>query len=580
MRAWLQKNKNLLLLIGMMTLVTLAAIGVVIAMLYDVAFEQQQQRLVDMVRSQARLMESVARFDARYSEQDHPGGARAATLSQVSEALEQFAGIGETGELSLARLQDGKVIFLLSRRQTDATGETWPPVAMGSEAHRPMQHALNGRSGTMVTHNPQGRRVLTAYEPVKELGYGMVAKIDVAEIRHPFLEAAKVAAGLALLLILLVAPLFLYISQSLLRRLEQSEALNKGIVNTVVDGIITIDARGIVGSFNPAAEKIFGYRANEVIGNNIRMLMPEPYRSEHDGYLARYAAGGEPRIIGTGREVKGLRKDGAVIPIELAVSETRMSGKRRYIGSARDISERKQAELALQNTSVELERSNRDLQHFAYVASHDMQEPLRMVSSYMSLIEKRYRDKLDEDGKTFMDYAVDGARRMQEMIQSLLAFSRIQSQGRPLVETDCEDVLARVLANLSVSIMENDVTLSHDPLPVLKADSIQLVQLFQNLVSNAIKYRGSEPPCIHIAAERDNGFWRFAISDNGIGIDPQYYERIFIMFQRLHSRSEYDGAGIGLALCQRIIERHGGKIWLESEPGQGSMFYFTLPAEP
>jgi light-regulated signal transduction histidine kinase (bacteriophytochrome) len=236
-----------------------------------------------------------------------------------------------------------------------------------------------------------------------------------------------------------------------------------------------------------------------------------------------------------------------------------------------------QLEHKVEERTVELTRSNADLAQFAYVASHDLQEPLRMVSSYLQLIEQRYKDKLDAAGTEFMNYAVDGATRMQTMINDLLTFSRVGTRGKPFEPTDCEVILDQTLANLQMAIEESQAIITHDPLPTVMSDDTQMVLLFQNLIGNAIKFRTQEQMRVHISAEAKGREWVFSVRDNGIGIDPQYFERLFVIFQRLHSKEEYPGTGIGLAVCKRVVERHGGKIWVESQPGQGSTFYFTIP---
>jgi signal transduction histidine kinase len=243
-----------------------------------------------------------------------------------------------------------------------------------------------------------------------------------------------------------------------------------------------------------------------------------------------------------------------------------------------EIAERKQAMAALAVKEEELQRSNGELEQFAYVASHDLQEPLRMVGSYTQLLSRRYKGKLDQDADEFIAFAVDGVTRMQRLINDLLQYSRVGTKGREPEPTDSEAVLGRALANLKTAIEDNGATVTYDPLPVVMADDRQLEQLLQNLVGNAIKFHGAEPPQVHMRAERSSGCWMFTVKDNGIGIEPQYYERIFQVFQRLHTMSEYSGTGIGLAVCKKIVERHGGRIWVESEPGKGTSFLFTLPA--
>jgi PAS domain S-box-containing protein len=262
-----------------------------------------------------------------------------------------------------------------------------------------------------------------------------------------------------------------------------------------------------------------------------------------------------------------------------------------YIGSCIDITEYQVAQEALQKLADELEdrveertgaltRSNAALQEFAHTVSHDLQEPLRMVTSYLQLLAKRYQGRLDQDADEFIGYATDGARRMHELVQSLLDFSRVTIRAEPLRPTDAASALADALGNLEVAIAEAGgvVTFDNDSLPRVSADPVQLTEVFQNLVGNALKFRGEEAPLVRVTAVREGGAWRLSVADNGIGIDPEHFERIFEIFQRLHARGDYPGTGLGLALCKRIVERHGGRIWVESQPGRGSTFHFTLKA--
>ena len=261
--------------------------------------------------------------------------------------------------------------------------------------------------------------------------------------------------------------------------------------------------------------------------------------------------------------------------IEIANSVGKQVGQ--FIG-------RKQAELALVEANEqltrkaqELARSNAELEQFAYVASHDLQEPLRMISSYTQLTLRRYGNLLDGDAKDFMGFVVDGAARMKQLIEDLLAYSRVGTRGKEFQRTDCEAAVKRALVNLRAAIGESGATVTNDPLPTLDADESQLVQLFQNLIGNAIKFRGSHAPAIHVSAEEDGDTWILGVRDNGIGIEAQYFERIFMVFQRLHGKGEYPGTGIGLAICKKVVDRHGGRIWVESQHGHGSTFCFALP---
>ena len=282
----------------------------------------------------------------------------------------------------------------------------------------------------------------------------------------------------------------------------------------------------------------------------------------------------------------------------MRVAALQWEGQPAWLASLRDITERKQTERALREALADLRRSNADLESFAYVVSHDLQEPLRMVTGFLDLLRSRYADQLDADANDFIAFAFDGARRMQRLIHDLLVYARVGSRGGDMQPAAGEAVLAAALANLRSAIEETGATITHDPLPIVLGDELQLVQVFQNLIANAIKFHGAGPPRVHICAapwrpepQEDAEFpdqrlsaaaptateWRFAVRDNGIGIAAEHFERIFVIFQRLHARQEYEGTGIGLAVCKKIVERHGGRIWVESTPGQGSTFYFTLP---
>jgi signal transduction histidine kinase len=244
-----------------------------------------------------------------------------------------------------------------------------------------------------------------------------------------------------------------------------------------------------------------------------------------------------------------------------------------------DITERRKAEEGLKLTLADLTRSNADLEQFAYVASHDLQEPLRNVASCMQLLEKKHKDKLGPDADKLMHYAVDSVVRMKSLILDLLAYSRISTRGKPAHVTDCEAVLEQTLSNLRSAAQESGAVISHDPLPTVSADSTQLIQVFQNLIGNALKFRSPRPPLVHISAVRTGDEWVFSVKDNGIGIESRHLDRIFVIFQRLHKRSVYDGTGMGLATVKKILERHRGRIWVESEPGKGTTFYFTIPVK-
>ncbi len=364
------------------------------------------------------------------------------------------------------------------------------------------------------------------------------------------------------------------------------------ILEMVPDPRVVVDRAGRIVFVNRPTEALLGYRHEELIGQSIDILVPERVRGAHSGHRASFTSRPVSRPMGAGLELYARRKDGTEFPVDISLCPLRREDGLFILAALHDVTEHKrlQAQLAsehreleqarheLEKTVAELKRSNAELEQFAYVASHDLQEPLRMVASYTQLLAKRYQGKLDSDADEFIGYAVDGATRMQRLIQDLLAYSRVNTQGQAFEPTSVETVLDAALDNLRSTVEENRAVATHDPLPTVRADERQLLQLFQNLLSNAVKFRSEEPPQIHVSAERRTDEWLFSVRDNGIGIDPQYADRIFVVFQRLHNIAEYPGTGIGLAICKKIVERHGGRIWMESQLGKGATFYFTLPA--
>ena len=372
------------------------------------------------------------------------------------------------------------------------------------------------------------------------------------------------------------------------------------IVESSIDAIVSRSLEGIVWTWNAAAERIYGYKAEEMVGQPITLVVPEDRTSELALFSDKICRG--ERVEGF--ETVRLTKDGRKLNVALTLSPLR-DAHGDIIGIAtisRDITERKriEAELAVHREHLEdlverrtqeltrannqlkvltqdLQRSNRDLEQFAYIASHDLQEPLRQIVAFTQFLDERYRPSLDESARELMGFIVDGGHRMQALIQDLLTFSRAGRSEKPPEPTDLEGVLAEVLRNLKTRIDETGAVITHDPLPTLKVDASQLTQVFQNLIVNALKFRGPQTPEIHVGARKQDDFWEFYVKDNGIGFKQQFADRIFNLFQRLQSHKDYPGTGIGLPICKRVIERHGGKIWAESNPGEGATFYFTLP---
>jgi PAS domain S-box-containing protein len=350
-------------------------------------------------------------------------------------------------------------------------------------------------------------------------------------------------------------------------------------LDSVGTGVWAIDLEGRCVFINQAACRTLAYRREECLGEKIQCKIHAGHRR---GWVCPKDACRVQTALHSGSAVYVdddvfRRRDGASIAVKYSIQPVVVEGRMRgSVIAMTDISARKSMAEALEIHVEKLARSNAELERFAYVASHDLQEPLRMVASFTQLLAKRYSGRLDETADRYIDFAVDGARRMQQLIVDLLAYSRVNSQELDLRQTECEAVVQTVLRNLSAAIDESGAVIERDPLPVLTADAAQLGQLFQNLIGNAIKFRGPAPLRIRIAAADNGPHWLFSVQDNGIGIDPRHSGRIFQIFQRLHTREAYPGTGIGLAVCQKVAERHGGKIWVESEPGLGSTFRFTI----
>ena len=364
------------------------------------------------------------------------------------------------------------------------------------------------------------------------------------------------------------------------RQLAQAESRYRGLLEAAPDAMVVVNQVGDIVLLNAQAENGFGYQRVELIGQQVTKIIPRGFT---EGLLAdglRVADDPPVRRLGSGIELVGRRKDGSEFPIEIMLSPRESIEGISVTATIRDITLRKNAEAELLEKVAELNRSNEELEQFAYVASHDLQEPLRMVASYTQLLSKRYKGKLDSDADEFIAFAVNGASRMQRLIHDLLTYSRVGRRGKDLRDSSSEEALEHALRNLRGSIEESGAKVTYDPLPIVLADELQLIQLFQNLVGNAIKYQYPGTPLVHVSAtKRDGKQWVFSVRDNGLGIDAQYFDKIFGMFQRLHKREEFAGTGIGLAICKKIVERHGGSIAVESQPGRGSTFSFSLLAE-
>jgi PAS domain S-box-containing protein len=482
-----------------------------------------------------------------------------------------------------------------------------------------ISRCLNQESGVIDAVDYRDVPSIVVYQWLSERGLCLVVKIDGAEAYRPIRAFGGTIAAISAAALLIATVLAVTLAQSLTRPIlalqagaarfargdlnmrlaetsrdelgelagefnKMAEALAEQqtylrrraeqFFNLTPDLLCTINPAGRLTDLNPAWEPTLGYERDELRGELLTNLIHPDDLPSVTSTLERVT-----KESAAGRfESRCRHKQGYYHWLAWAIVTSPQD--QLLYAVARDTTERRLAEEKLRQQTEELERSNRELEQFAYVASHDLQEPLRTVSSYVQLLARRYQGKLDQDADEFIGFAVEGANRMKSLITDLLAYSRVGSSGKELAPVAMEEIFKRVIDHLQLTIDQGGATVTHDPLPAVLGDNAQMVQLLQNMIGNAIKFRGAEPPHVHVGVRKQAEHWLFFVRDNGIGIDPQHTERVFVIFQRLHNRAEYPGTGIGLAICRKIVERHGGSIWVESVPGKGATFYFTLqPAE-
>jgi len=355
--------------------------------------------------------------------------------------------------------------------------------------------------------------------------------------------------------------------------IKENEEKFRTLTETAFDAIITADSNSVITYANRSTEEIFGYEKGELTGKLLTSLMPENFRERHLQGMRKFLETGEGRIIGSPVELVGLSKKGLEFPVELTVATFKKGEKYFFTGVLRDISVRKRTEKELGDKVQQLAKANEALNK---IASHDIQEPLRTISNYVQLLEKRYSSKLDKTANEFIKYAVQGASRLQELINDLIIYSQIDAEVHPLENIDCNVLLKEVKIKLVPEIKESNATILFENLPIIRGYKNFMATLFENLLSNSIKFKGSEAPSIEIVAKEEKENWLFEIKDNGIGIPDEYSERIFEIFQRLNPIEDYKGTGIGLAICKKIVEKHKGHIWVTSGKNKGSIFHFTI----
>lgn len=556
-----------------------------------------------------------------------------ADMSPVYHFIQDAAGMGNTGEVLIGRKTGGQVVFLNPLR-FDPEAPLNRKVSLGESIAEPLQKAAQGINGAGELIDYRGKKVIAAWRYIPSLNLGMVAKIDAEEA---FSDVTKLKNWVLIILgiiFVLCGVMIFSIARSITRPIRN---LSKGV--DIVGGgnldyKLAIDSRDEIGKFSRAFDKMTRDLKNLGIAKDAErkrlyevletlpvyvVLLSEDYHVPFANrfFRERFGESRGKRCFEylfkrtepcENCETYKVMKTNAPHHWEWTGPDKRdydiydfpfidTDGSRMILETGIDITERKRAEEELnlhrdhlealveertyevRSKNEELLRSNENLEQFAYVASHDLQEPLRVMASYSQLLEKRYKDKFDADADDFIGFIVDAATRMQKLITDLLAYSRAGRDNAEMARIDCNEVLGKVVAAMSTTIESNGAGITYDNLPVVAGTEISFIQLFQNLVGNALKFRSSMPPVIHIGVGQNNNHWIFCVRDNGIGIEPQYKDRIFQIFQRLHSKHEYPGTGIGLSICKKIVENYGGKIWVESEAGKGSAFYFTLPRE-
>lgn len=591
-----ERNRILARAVILMAVVSLGAAAIAIPVSYRFAVGSQEEQLRGMARERAAFVSALWRVDAELAEHDDPAGGLGATLERLRGA-ENFEGFGQTGEFVLARREGDEILFLLETR----AGPTRVParVSWTSTDAEPMRFALRGHSGTVVARDYRGRMVLAAHEPVPDVGWGVVAKIDLDEVQAPFVRAGFAAAGIVSVLVLFGVAFLWRLTLPLLRRMEnrqaelldaetrgrrQAEALAsenwaraQAILDTAVDSIITIDEQGIMESVNQTTIDSFGYEEDELIGQNVSMLMPPPYRGQHDGYLESYMHTGHRRIIGIGREVPCRRKDGTVFPGDLAVSELKLKERRLFTGVLRDLSERKAAEQELETAEERVHAAEELASVGTLVAglAHEIGTPMGVIQGHAKLLEKA----VDGDKARWRLQTIqEQIGRISKIIQSLLNMARPKATER--MPVDLEPLIDTTLSFVSEKFKRRGIEVVREMQPTrsVTGDPERLQQLLLNLLLNAADAM-PEGGVLRVSLRPDGTKGAsIRIADTGIGIEPDNLDRIFDAFYT--SKEAGKGNGLGLMVASRIVADHGGSIQVESRPGEGTEFHVRLPWSP
>lgn len=591
----MQEKRRLILLALIMAAAIAGVTGTTLFVLYRSAFQETRGRLIEITQSRVRLLEAMA--------QDRMN-AEGGTLSQIAvidilrriqAAVDnRFKGFSRTGEFTLARRSGENINFLLRLRHSLSPGPEINTIPFRTKVAEPMRRALQGKSGALTGLDYRGENVLAAFAPVKNLGWGIVTKIDLSEVRQPFIGAGLQAGGIALVLIFLGAILFRRISFPLLRHLEESERRLRVIVDTAIDGIITIDERGIILSLNKSGEKMFGYTADEVTGQGVNILMPDPFRNEHDGYIRSYLESGEKKIIGIGRTALGLRKDGSEFPISLAVSVARLDENMIFTGLIRDLSEQEKMETQQERLEAQLRQAQR-LETIGTLSSgiaHDFNNILSSILGHaeLALQEMTSQPVARED----IERVIESGERARDLIQQILTFSRQAATDRSSIPLQyiIHEALNLLRASLPSTIEIHEYI--NDNCEAVYADVTQIHQVVMNLGVNAGHAMQEKGGTLEVRLEpfeasatiagqyanlNEGNYVRLTVSDTGHGMDQNTIDRLFEPF--FTTKEVGEGTGLGLSVVHGIVMGHDGEITVYSEPGKGSTFnvYFPLSHE-
>ena len=555
------------------------------------AFRYRRPEITDLHAGQDNLpphIDIIAPLFALNGEENKPVGAVVIQINaqQFLYPLIQLWPTASRSAESLLVRRDGDAVLFLNelRHQTGTALKFAIPL---SHKDSPAVMAALGKEGVFHGKDYRGVEVVSVLKAIPNSPWRMVTKVDESEAFAAWRLESILIVSLMLAMVAALAATTGVIWQrnqkaqyKVLFESEEGRRKSEERYRKLVEFLpkmIGVHVKQKWVYMNPAGVKLLGAKSEgELIGKEIREIVSPEFRDIVRSRLEQVEKKGlsVPEL-----EEKFIRIDGEKVDVSVSAVPIDYQGESGIFVFAEDISARKKAEEELRRSHDELERSNAELQQFAYVASHDLQEPLRMVSSYVGLIERRYKGRLDADADDFIGYALDGAKRMRMLINDLLEYSRVGTHGKTFESVDCETLVNRALDHLQLLIEDSSATVTHDHLPTVMGHGAQLMRLFQNLINNSLKFTKDTPPLIHVSAEQCDGYWLFSIHDNGIGIDPQYADRIFVLFQRLHDREEYPGTGLGLAICKKIVERHGGRIWVRSEQDKGATFFFTIPRQ-